>query len=100
MAEAIRIDPFEDPHWFQYASCTDKPESWFFSLENELKKIKQAKAVCANCAVRLECLEEALSFPEQPGIFGGTTMRERSNITLLLVSTQASLRDFWNSQHQ
>jgi hypothetical protein len=36
-----------------------------------------AKAVCAECLVRVECLEYALANAEKFGIWGGTSERER-----------------------
>jgi len=79
--------PFD---WTRYSACKGAPEEIFFSKENELSKIKQAKAYCDKCPVRFDCLEEALEFPEQPGIFGGTTSIQRKNITALLIATHAS----------
>lgn len=40
---------------------------------------RQAKAICAGCPVRAECLEEALDMPttEDHGVRGGTVPRER-----------------------
>lgn len=39
-----------------------------------------AKAVCAECDVRLTCLEYALSHREKQGVWGGATERERRRI--------------------
>lgn len=39
-----------------------------------------AKAVCAECRVRVTCLEFALSHREKQGIWGGATERERRSI--------------------
>ena len=36
-----------------------------------------AKSVCAQCAVRVACLEHALSSREKQGVWGGATERER-----------------------
>ncbi|ADL71041.1 WhiB family transcription factor [Mycobacterium phage Halena] len=52
------------------------------------KAIKQAKALCATCPVRVKCLDEALNWDrEHPdyydrtqGIWGGTTEAERKVI--------------------
>jgi WhiB family redox-sensing transcriptional regulator len=37
----------------------------------------EAKAVCADCHVRVACLEHALQAREKSGIWGGATERER-----------------------
>lgn len=41
---------------------------------------KAARAVCARCEVRPQCLEYALKNKEQFGIWGGTSERERRRI--------------------
>lgn len=40
-----------------------------------------AKAVCAGCPVRVECLEHALEAQEEYGVWGGTTPAERRRMT-------------------
>jgi len=42
--------------------------------------VAEAKAVCASCPVRAECLEFALINVEKFGIFGGTSERERRRL--------------------
>lgn len=39
-----------------------------------------AKAVCAGCWFRVQCVEEAIERREQFGIWGGLTLRERESI--------------------
>jgi WhiB family transcriptional regulator, redox-sensing transcriptional regulator len=41
---------------------------------------KAARAVCARCDVREECLESALANQEEFGIFGGTSPHERRQL--------------------
>ena len=41
----------------------------FFS--EDLLDIARAKAICSNCAVRAECLDEALERHEPWGVWGG-----------------------------
>ena len=36
-----------------------------------------AKAICAECPIKLECLQHALETEEDYGIWGGTTPKER-----------------------
>ncbi|MFG2479909.1 WhiB family transcriptional regulator [Streptomyces fagopyri] len=38
---------------------------------------RRAKAVCAGCPVRIECLAEALDGRIEFGVWGGTTERDR-----------------------
>ncbi len=39
--------------------------------------VARAKAVCAGCPVRAECLEFALANDERWGVWGGTSERQR-----------------------
>ncbi len=42
---------------------------------------RPAKAVCAGCPVRAQCLEHALAHDERYGVWGGTSERERRRLT-------------------
>ena len=59
-------------------------EDVFFGLDGESGKVtarreKQAKAVCAACPVRGECLNYAVGRPEKYGTWGGLNEDERSS---------------------
>lgn len=41
---------------------------------------KQARSICAGCAVRVECLAEALDNKIEWGVWGGMTERERRRL--------------------
>ncbi|WP_121711829.1 WhiB family transcriptional regulator [Streptomyces sp. E5N91] len=60
-------------HWVDRGPCRTQPEKMFAEgiAQNE------AKAVCAACPVRLECLAYALDHREQYGVWGAMTERER-----------------------
>lgn len=69
--------------WFTRAACRAADRRLFFELEGEspkrrIRRIRAAKAVCAECPVRRECLSFALSTHERYGIWGGFTSRERA----------------------
>lgn len=51
-------------------------EDLWFPVLGDWQSAGRAKAVCAKCPVRAECLTEALENDEE-GIWGGTTTRER-----------------------
>ena len=51
---------------------------------------RQAKAICARCPVRIECLEYAVRIREPHGIWGGLNELERR--ILLRERERASLR--------
>lgn len=57
--------------------CVDVPTAVFFPESGD---VRRARAVCAGCTVRAECLDYALhASGEYPllGIWGGTTADER-----------------------
>lgn len=64
-----------DPHWWNRAICTDLDRELFFNEQNS-SLVKQAKAVCARCPVRIECFLDAAE-SDSPGIQGGMTSNER-----------------------
>lgn len=58
--------------------CREHPDVNFFIDRGE--DSRPAKAVCAGCLVRGECLDFALSGPERFGVWGGTSERERRRL--------------------
>jgi len=57
------------------AACADADPAVFFPEHG--RAATQAKAMCAGCAVRAECLDFALASHERFGIYGGMTEKER-----------------------
>jgi WhiB family redox-sensing transcriptional regulator len=41
---------------------------------------EEAKEICAECPVRIACLEHALASHERDGVWGGATERERRRL--------------------
>ncbi|HYY45239.1 MAG TPA: WhiB family transcriptional regulator [Actinomycetota bacterium] len=77
----------DDIDWQDRAACTSyHPTGLFFDLDDveppaeRRRREEQAKAICAICDVRVECLEFALKWREVHGIWGGTTEAERRQI--------------------
>jgi WhiB family redox-sensing transcriptional regulator len=69
--------------WRRYASCRDTNPDLFFPVGTTgpaIEQIAAAKAVCAECAAREECLEYALSTNQDSGIWGGTSEEERRKL--------------------
>ena len=60
--------------WTPRAACRDEKPDQLFVRGAEQNKAKQ---VCAGCAVRTECLAEALDNQIEWGVWGGMTERER-----------------------
>jgi WhiB family transcriptional regulator, redox-sensing transcriptional regulator len=69
--------------WQHRAACRDEDPELFFPV-SELgpgaRQVARAKAVCARCPVRAECLAYALEYGLDHGIFGGLTERERRRV--------------------
>ncbi|MHB1498966.1 MAG: WhiB family transcriptional regulator [Acidimicrobiales bacterium] len=72
--------------WQVKAACRGQPAAIFFApthferKETRVARERQAKAVCATCPVRRECLEYALRIREPHGIWGGLNESERREI--------------------
>lgn len=81
LARLFAVEPEND--WRNQAACRGLDPDLFFSLDTfETKPDRddreiQAKAVCAGCPVRVECLEYALQAGERYGIWGGLDEIER-----------------------
>lgn len=52
----------------------------YTKLASAYKHEKEAKAICAKCPYRMQCLEYAINDPSLLGIWGGTTERQRRTI--------------------
>ncbi|MFQ5967107.1 MAG: WhiB family transcriptional regulator [Acidimicrobiia bacterium] len=75
LIDALAID---DLSWQDKASCSGADADLFFPERGA--STRQAKAICAECEVRVECLEFALQHSEKFGIWGGLSERERRKI--------------------
>ena len=64
--------------WRELGACRGLEPSIFYPEEDA--DADDAKAVCAECVVRVACLEFALSSREKQGVWGGATERERRRI--------------------
>ena len=83
-------DPYELPHehrhregdtaWRDLAACRGEDPRLFFPATGD--PVRQARAICAACPVRIACLRYALADPValRHGIWGGTTPRHRREI--------------------
>jgi len=72
--------------WQARAACRGQSAAIFFApahferKEARASRERQAKAVCASCPVRKECLGYALRIHEPHGIWGGLSEVERRAI--------------------
>ena len=66
--------------WWRAAACQEADPELFFPVAPHgpgAGEIARAKAVCAGCQVRRECLQYALATRQLHGVWGGTTEDER-----------------------
>jgi len=73
--------------------CAQLPDV-FFPNEYEFGSrtdIRLAKAVCARCPIRMQCLEYALIAREPHGIWAGLLPRERADLKRLARTTSSRL---------
>jgi Transcription factor WhiB len=66
------------PAWMRQGSCVHADPDVFFPDKGG--SAAAAKAVCAGCPVRTDCLDYALANSERFGVWGGLSERERRNL--------------------
>lgn len=68
--------------WQTLAACAelDQAEADRLFFPERGRSVAPAKAICAHCPVREECLEYALDNVERFGIWGGMSERERKRL--------------------
>jgi WhiB family redox-sensing transcriptional regulator len=69
--------------WLDLAGCLGQDPELFFPVGTTgpaLDQISRAKAECARCPVRAQCLEWSLASHQDHGIWGGATEEERRAI--------------------
>ncbi len=64
--------------WMADAKCKDMDPDIFFP--NDGVGVQVAQRICAECSVRLQCLEYALAGHIDHGVWGGASERERRRI--------------------
>ena len=67
-------------NWRDQAACKDHPTALFFARPGDTDTVNAAKAICATCAVKDQCLIEALGNEEGGGTWGGTSPMERREL--------------------
>lgn len=82
-----------DDDWELSAACrdADDPDLWHPSKQ-EPQKREEAKAICAGCDVRMECLVRADERDERHGIWGGLTRPERVQRRQTLAQIQGHIQ--------
>lgn len=64
--------------WHSRAACRGRSDVNFFPQRGE--SIRAALVLCSGCAVRTDCLEDALMHDRTLGVWGGMTERERKRL--------------------
>src|SRR5205085_9266773 len=77
VALAVVLDRWEDtrPTWMAQGACRGMPREWWFPPKGygAVKHLAAARAICAECPVRPECVAYALEDPSIAGTWGGLT---------------------------
>jgi WhiB family redox-sensing transcriptional regulator len=64
--------------WMQRGLCREIPPAVFFPSDGV--GVEAARRICATCPVKEPCLEYALAFRIDHGVWGGCSERERRRI--------------------
>ena len=65
------------PNWHRQALCRGETQLYFTGT---IESLEQARAICAGCPVRQDCIEAALADREMRGVWAGTTAAERREL--------------------
>lgn len=71
----------EKENWRPFAACQSTEPDLFFPVSStgkSLEQVSKAKAICASCLVRRQCLAFALRTRQRYGIWGGLGEDERA----------------------
>lgn len=79
--------------WQERGSCREADPELFFHPQNErglarLRRDRAAKAVCADCNVRIDCADYAIRAREPYGVWGGLTEEEREKVYVRIALAQ------------
>ena len=82
------------PEWHLQAACDNAEDATFFGKPSDdpndhrtqltVTEIAKARRICDGCPVWEICLTHALTFPENAGVWAGTSATERYKIRLLV----------------
>ena len=78
MDELTPLPDHRTPIWMLRARCREFAPGEFFPSDGV--GVDKARRVCADCPVKAECLEYALTYRIDHGVWGGCSERERRRI--------------------
>lgn len=68
--------------WMKDAACKGNTEANWFPEHGVSKAVHLAYRICEQCAVKEECLNYAVQYPDLQGIWGGKSPRQRRHIRM------------------
>ena len=71
------VEARNERNWRHQAACKGMDPALFFPASGDWNGMQQAKAVCATCSVRTQCLEDGST--EHTGVWAGTSATQRRN---------------------
>ena len=74
----VNLVSAKEINWRQLGACRGLEPSIFYPDDDD--DGMEAKSVCADCGVRVACLEYSLQVREKAGVWGGATERERRRL--------------------
>lgn len=89
--------PYYDSEWRLQASCRGVDLSTFFFEDTSPNH--NARRMCVNCPVRLDCLEYATEHEKDWGVWAGLTARVRLTLRRLMNQTKSSSVEELLSEH-
>jgi WhiB family redox-sensing transcriptional regulator len=78
MDETFSRPDHQTPAWMHHGRCRSLSPAEFFPSDGV--GVEKARRICAECPVKTECLEYALTFRIDHGVWGGCSERERRRI--------------------
>lgn len=81
--------------WFADAACRGVAPALFYPERGDMHGYRNAKAVCAGCVVRGDCLAYAIDNNERLGIWGGLSGKERRAMHMPHRATCPECRRDW-----
>lgn len=69
------------PTWHSLAACRGSgADTFIVHRGSNAAVVARARAICATCSVRPECLDYAMADPDAVGVWGGSTGTERRQL--------------------
>lgn len=75
MSDLISLLDLQNEAWRQKAKCRGLDPSLFFPERGDNSTLSQAKKICSDCPVKLDCLRYAVENREEFGVWGEMTVK-------------------------